>query len=206
MVYSAQEIIPDDMFATVVQSEELAAQIEILLREIKALKGPMEWTKEAQLAFRDFSLNHKASAPLHNRLTHYVTRRWMHLGKLIMISALSHIDLTVTIDNFNEALGWLLAAEKDMLEIFKDMITHEDGKIFEELRAQMFSIFMLGGRRPLHRSVLVKWLASRIATHNVERTIDIACAANLFARVAGTSGDDAEYIPLGGSTPSPGAI
>lgn len=206
MVHSADKIVPKDMFAQVDVDETTRGELEIGLRRLGEVSGPMGWTDGAQDLMRDFRLNNETEAPIHNRLTHYTTRRWMHLCKLCMIAALSDERMTVEADDFLLALSWLVAAEVNMTEIFKDMQTHSDGQIHEELRSAMFHIFSLA-RRPIHHSLLAKWLSQKVASHQVPHIIAVALAAEYFIRVAGTHGDDAEYIPQGPkSGKMPGAL
>jgi len=195
MVFSAEDVIPKDMFAEVKANDALGEQIHTTLRRIGELKGPMHWEEDPRVRLHTFRHNQKDGAPLHNRLTFYVVRRWLHLAKLVMISALSDERLTVTALDFDRGMEWLLKAEAQMPEIFKDMQSHEDGAIHEELRSQMFAIYAAGGRRPIGNDVLYHFLASRVSSYTIPRIIEVAVAAGYLVRVAGTSGDDTLYIP-----------
>jgi len=196
MVYSADEVIPLDMFAPVPVNDVIAAELEVALRRVGEMKGEMTWEAPARAALNTFRINQKDGAPLHNRLTHYVTRRWLHLAKLCMIAALADERMVVREADFLLAYSWLLAAEHDMPEIFKDMQTHEDGQIYEEFRSAMFQLHFNNGRgpAPIHISAMYKWLSTRAATHNIDRIIAISMAADLFRRVAG---EDDLYMPQG---------
>lgn len=195
MVYSADEIIPDDMFAKVSANAALGEEISLGLRRIGELKGEMVWDIDARDALRAFRINQKDGAPLHNRLTYYVVRRWLHLAKLCMVAALSEEQTFVRYDHYEQGLEWLLAAEAEMPEIFKDMVTHEDGAIYEELKTFVLGLYMSNARKPIPNSAVVGFLAARASTAAVPRIIDIAMAADYIRRVAGTFGDDAEYVP-----------
>lgn len=194
MVYAAEDIVPEDMFAVVSQADSLGDQISTGLRRIGELKGEMVWEEEPQSALRTFRVNQKDGAPLHNRLVFYVTRRWLHLGKLCMISALSDERMTVRMEDFNLAMSWLLEAEIAMPEVFKDMVHHEDGQIYEEMRSQFFQLHMRM-KEPIPAVMLYQFLSKRVGSYNVERMIQIAVAADYFRRVAGTEGENALYIP-----------
>lgn len=195
MVYSADEVIPANMFAENPVDDKLAEELVTGLRRIGEMKGPMEWTPEAQHRLLHFRLNQKDGAPLHNRLAFYVTRRWLHLGKLCMISALSDERMVVEESDFAQATEWLFAAEREMPEIFKDMVHHEDGVIFEEMRLQMFGLHMASGRKPIPASMLYEFLSKRVSAYGIPRMIEVAVASGYFRRMAGTSGEDALYIP-----------
>ena len=206
MVFSAEEIIPTDMFSAIPTDDRVAEALQVGLRRLGERLGPMIWSPDAQRLLREFRLVQREGAPMHNRLTHYTTRRWLHLAKLCMIAALSDERPNVLPEDYYMALNWLLAAEADMPEIFKDMVSHEDGAIHEELRQHCFLLHMKT-RKPVHASVLYGFLHNKVASHNVQRIIDVAVAAGFFIRVAGTDGLDTEYIPtnmhIGGN---PGAL
>lgn len=206
MIYSAEEIIPDDMFAAPEVNEVLAEQISVGLRRVGQMKGDMTWTPEAQKALREFRIKQKHGAPIHNRLAHYVTRRWLHLAKLCMIAALSQESQEVELADFLRAKRWLLDAEEEMPEIFKDMVSHEDGQVYEELRTFLFTEYMTKGKVPISVPALHQFLAKRVSTHSVARVIEIALASDYMRRIAGTSGDDALYVPGMQTGPAPGII
>lgn len=206
MVYSADEIIPEDMFEAIATDDRVAEELVVGLRRIGEMKGHMTWDPEAQKLLHHFRVNQKTGAPIHNRLTHYVTRRWLHLGKLCMIAALSDERQHVDAEDFRTALSWLHAAEHEMPEIFKDMVSHEDGQIHEELRNYCMNLYMKAGRIPIHASVVYKFLAARVASHTISRIIEVTVAADYLRRCAGTEGDDAEYVPQGNVALSPGVM
>jgi hypothetical protein len=195
MVYSADEIIPADMFSEIPTDDKLGDAITEGLGRIGEMVGPCSWSPAAREMLHEFRVHQKDGAPIHNRLGHYVTRRWLHLAKLCMIAALAGQRKHVTADDVEQAVGWLLCAEAEMPEIFKDMISHEDGQIHEELRAYLFNLYVKSGRSPIHASVLYHFLKSRVSSHNVEKVIAVAVAADYIRRVAGTEGIDAEYVP-----------
>lgn len=194
MIYSDLEVIPLDMFAVNKRDEALEDQLTIALRRIGELTGPMIWERAAQEELRDFRERQKVGAPLHNLLTFYVTRRWLHLGKLCMISALADERMVVRQEDVALAKSWLFAAEAVMPEIFKDMISHEDGQIYKSLNDALWGLYSRT-KQPIHYAWIARWLAQKTANHSVERFILLAEKMNYIQRVAGTSGDEAEYIP-----------
>lgn len=195
MVYSCEQIIPEDMFAKPANNSVLEDELSTALRRIGQLKGEMRWEVNAQLKLRHFRVNHTDGAPLHNRLENYVVRRWLHLAKLCMIVALSDERMVIEEEDFDTALEWLREAEGFMPEIFKDMVGHEDGQVFEELRHYAFGLYMKGGRKPIMRTTLVKWLIERAPSYGIERMLAVAEAADIIRAVAGTHGDDTLYVP-----------
>lgn len=195
MVFSAEERIPRDMFETIPRNDALLGDIVAGLKKVAALKGPMHWTPEARTLINHFRHNAKDGAPTHNKLSHYVTRRWVHLTKLIMVSALSDLRMEVRDTDFHRARAWLLTAEADMPEIFKDMISHSDGEVYLELKSTLVTAYMKQNRKPLPNSWLFQFFSTKTAAHNVERMIKVAEGADIIRRVAGTTGDDALWVP-----------
>lgn len=191
MIYSAEKVIPADMFAHNPLSEAMKDELIAAMSRIGEMKGPMGWTPAARAALHDFRSSADHDAPLHNRLEHYATRRWMHLAKLCMIAALSDERMEVDFADVSLALGWLLTAESAMPEIFKDMQSHEDGSLHEELRSAMWAIHA-STTAPIHTSLIFKWLSKRVASHSIERIFAVAVAADYFRRVAG---EEDLYIP-----------
>jgi hypothetical protein len=184
MIYSAEKVVPADMFADNSMSGLIQDEIIAGMARIGEMKGPMGWSIPARAALQDFRHKADTEAPLHNRLEHYATRRWMHLAKLCMIAALEDERMDVEYSDVIKALGWLLTAEATMPEIFMDMQSHEDGALHEELRSAMWQVHM-SLRGPLHVSIPIKWLSKRVASHSVERVFAVACAADYFRKVAG---------------------
>jgi len=195
MIFSAEDVVPANMFAVVPQNEALGEEIALGLRRIGDMRGEMMWEEEPQALLHTFRLNQKEGAPLHNRLEHYITRRWMHLGKLCMIAALSDERMVVTEEDFTTAFQWLLDAESVMPEIFKDMVHHEDGQIYEDMRHTFFQLHMRMGGEGIPSSMIWEFLSKRVSAYNVPRMIEVALHAGYFQRLAGTDGEDAIYIP-----------
>lgn len=195
MVFAAEEIIPLNMFEVLETNDVLAEEISTALRRIGEMKGDMTWTPGAQALLLAFRLKQKDGAPIHNRLAHYVTRRWLHLAKLCMVAALSDERQEVEEDDYALAMTWMLAAEKDMPEVFKDMVQHEDGQIYEELKQFVFHLWSTSGRKSIEGTVIYKFLSKRVSSYSIDRMIEVAIAADYIRRVAGTGGFDAEYVP-----------
>lgn len=196
LVYSADKVRPVNMWAKSGDKSALKKELIQAFQQFKEnLFGPMTWTEEAKNLIWSWRCEAEDAMPLHNKLTHYMTRRWFHLAKLCMVSALSDLRMTVDDYDFWRALTWLLEAEQAMPEIFKDMISHADGEVFEDLKAQFFNYWLRGGKKPVKVAWIYNFLKDRTSVNNIDRMIKTAEAADVIRRVAGTSGDDAEYTP-----------
>lgn len=196
LVYSADKVRPVNMWAKGSDKSELKKE---LIKDFSQFKekicGPMKWSEQAKNLIWDWRVNAEEEIPIHNKLTHYMTRRWFHLAKLCMVSALSDIRMEVEEYDFWRAVAWLLEAEEVMPEIFKDLVSHADGEVFEDLKAQMFQQYLKAGRKPIPVAWLYDFLKNRTSVANIERMIKTAEAADVIRRVAGTQGEDALYVP-----------
>lgn len=205
MIYDDQEIIPEDMFHAAPVNVAISEEIVVSLRRIGDMKGPMEWTPEAQKSLREFRVHQMVGAPTHDRLAYYVKRRWLHLGKLCMIAAIADERMVVEEQDFDEALTWLIDAEALMPEIFKDMFNHEDGRVYMDLQQFVWEKYN-SNKQPVHYSLMAALLTTRASHASVQRIIANSEAAGFIIRVAGTDGTDAEYVPGKNFGPAPGVI
>lgn len=192
MIYSAEFIIPVNLFAPSPDSSEQTEELILSFKRLGNMFGEMSWEPAAQKILQTFAENQLRGGPTHNRLTLYTSRRWMQIAKLSMISAISDERMLVEKEDILVAKEWLAEAEGFMPEIFRDMQSHEDGQIHEELRGVMFAAYVASHKKPVPASLIYQWLAKRVASHAVERTFQIALAAEYFHRVAGS---DDLYIP-----------
>lgn len=195
LVYSADKVRPANMWAKATDKTSIKAE---LVKDFGMFKdeiaGPMQWSEDAKDDLWSWRVDNEEAVPLHNKLTDYTTRRWFHLAKLCMVSALSRQTMTVDRSDFERAVGWLLEAEQAMPEVFKDMVNHSDGEVYDELRSWLRAAHMKCNG-PIPHKVLVGFFTSRTATHNIERMIKIAESADFIRRVAGTDGDESEWLP-----------
>lgn len=195
MIYANEEIVPHDMFAKREGVEELAQEINVRLRHIGKMNGRMLWTPDAQSVMQNFRENPHDTAPTHSRLINYCTRRWFHITKLCMVAALSEERMQVREADFRTAMSWLLQAEALMPQVFKGMLQHEDGALLEELRQQLKQSYIDGGKKPIEAQEVYRALSHMTAANRVPAMLEMALNADYLRRVAGTSGDTAQYIP-----------
>lgn len=198
MVYSADQPRMR-LFEEGVERRETDPKLVSLLNRIGAMKGRMKWTPDAQAAFTDWYGDGPARGgckpvPVHPKLLEYNARRFLHVSKLTMISALSDCRMTIEAEDFQRALGWLQEAEAAMPEIFKEMSSHSDGEVLRELHMHMWVLYSRN-KRAIPASVLYNFLITKIASRDVLRLIETGESAGLYARKAGTTGADAMYIP-----------
>lgn len=204
LVYADQKVKPPSLFDVPVTNEDLKAKIIGRFKLLGEFKGPMTWTGPAKEGLEWFAQN-LPNAPTHSRLLHYNARRHRHLCKLMMISSLSEERMMVTDVDFHTAMEWLKVTEANMNNVFINMVNHEDGKALDEIAHQVRVLYNrknVGVPEREKEGVKVDEL-KRILSRNVHHRfitsfLDTAVDAGYISRVAGTSGETAEYTP--GST------
>ena len=195
MVFCRDKVPVLDLFHKSPLNDTLAAEIVSDLAQLGQFSGPMRWTPEAQAALNAFENRDPPDPPPHPRLTEYAARRTLHLTKLCMCAALSEIRMTITAEDVEVALDWLLTAETSMPEIFKDLAQHEDSIIYDELRRDLFNIY-IKSKKPIPVGDILHKLSKRVSSFVVPKMLEVMESAGYIRRVAGTSGDDAMYIPV----------
>lgn len=196
MVYSADQprvaFFGEQTIATVTHEPDPALVTK--LSAIGAMKGRVDWEPDAQAAFTEWFDGGQLPKPNHSKLVEYNARRFLHVAKLSLISAMSDARHIILAQDFARALAWLQAAEKAMPEIFKEMVVHSDGEIAREMHMHAFALFSQS-RKPVHYAQLASFLMTKVPARDIKRIIENAEEAGMFDRVAGTQGAAAQYIP-----------
>lgn len=199
LIYSAEQQYVD-IFAHDETDASVAEYPRELVDGLVAMtdfKGPMSWDKPAQKVFTEWRKGGERPFPNHAKLAEYNARRWLHIVKLSMIMALSNHRMTIEADDFLLALHLLETAETAMPEIFKDMLTHNDGEVLRELHMFMWTLWMKGAQKvPVTAGQLTSFLMGKVASRDIARIIEVGETAGLYERYAGTSGPTAKYKPL----------
>lgn len=103
------------------------------LQSIGKLAGQVHCEPEMVEAFVSWHLVNKCEpVPKHPKLINYATRRKTHLLKLCMsMSAATRNDLVITLENYQQAIHYLLEAESKLNGMFKSMTFGGDHGIIE---------------------------------------------------------------------------
>jgi len=162
------------------QHEALAHDIQ----QIANLKGEFNWTPEAAKALDTWHLAGGPPRPDIPRLEHYVTRRTIHLVKLMMISSLATgNDLIIEEGDFNRALAWLLEAETTMPYIFRAMIMAGDTALISDaaswVREQELAL-----NRPIAEHAIINFLRTRMKSTDVLRSFEVMKSSNLIRQIS----------------------
>lgn len=132
------------------------------LRIINSLIGKFNVEPEVITALTRWREMDEAPKPTHKRLEHYLGRRYPHLLKLCMVSAVDKGNaLNITTEHFNEAMGWLFEAERTMPRIFQEGVKTPESKKMEEVH---FFIQQHDKGNGVPDSVLKNFVLQRVGT------------------------------------------
>lgn len=165
---------PGDLFEDDVVNDELLHKALLAdLKSIGDLFGKMTFEPDAAHAI---TLWHKAGGPPipdHPKLTHYNTRRTAHLLKLCMIACAACGETRViTLDNYAEALDWLVQMEHRIPDIFKSMTSGGDGRVMQDAWHFAYE-FWIKDKKPIREHVMVEFLTNKTPSHNVARILEV---------------------------------
>lgn len=179
-VYSG-EFIRKPLFGNVeVTNEGLRKRLAAELKHISKLAGKITFSEEAADALSRWHMAEGPPIPDHPKLKHYCTRRTLQLAKLCMIAAVdSSNSLIITLENFQQALSWLVEAESFMPDIFKSMRQGGDAKAMEDVWYFAYQLYSKS-KEAIPEWKLVRFLQERTPAHNVQRILDTMVKAELF--------------------------
>ena len=174
MIY-ADAAPPADLFSTIaIKSSSLMGD----LAKIFEYKGEFVWSKNAIDEINAWNRAGCPPAPTHSKLLHYNGRRALHTIKLSMISAASRgPELHVTVDDFERAKDWLIAAEVTMPDIFRAMGQRSDSQVITDMHFHLYrtwSSVAIDKRQPIKVKELYNFLHTRVPSEKIMRLIEVA--------------------------------
>lgn len=179
LIYSGQSEAVD-LFTEIPQDKVLYAALKADLKELGNLFGKISFSKEAVDAFRLWVQHKEEPRPDHPKLQFYCARRQAHLLKLCIIASVSTSnDLIVTLDNYAEALDWLLEAEASMPDIFKSMTMGGSTRVMDEVWHYAYKRWMVD-KKPIPEALLVEFIAQRAPSNEVLRILENMTRAGIF--------------------------
>lgn len=194
MIYSGQTQ-RQPLWGTVNTNEKLHRDLTFDLNALGKLYGKMKFESDAAQAISEWHLNDGPPTPDHPRLQNYNGRRTSHLLKLCMVSSASAGNsLTITLDNYTEALDWLIEAETYMEDIFKAMNSGGDSRVMEETWHFTYKLY-ISEKKPIIAGRIINFIQSRTPAHNVLKILEVMERSNLLQKQLTSAGDG--YIPLG---------
>jgi hypothetical protein len=174
MVYSGDRHLSDifdDEVRVLASSDRLAMAAD--LRSIGSLFGQIKLAPEAIAAFRDWREAGEPPTPTHPKLTHYCSRRTAHLLKLCAVSSAARTNtMLISLEDFQQAKGWLIEAETFMPDIFLAGTTGGDSTAMEETWHFVWANYAKR-KKPIPEHEVIHFVKDRVPNHSVLRVIEI---------------------------------
>lgn len=206
MIYAGERVFKDLFY----EPPEMDAQRTELLGRLEALTGlfgEFRWAPDARAFIGRWDEQGGPPAPTHAKLVQtYCQSRTELVVRLCLTSAASRgqglagAPRLIDLIDVKRAIAWLTEAERDMPDIFQAMTGRSDSAVLDELH--WYAVVQFGKRKnnPLPKSVLMRFLVTRVPSDRVERVLAAALSAGYIDRIAGTGGDwgtdeSAMYVP-----------
>lgn len=188
LAYSGEKLVRE-VFTEIKTQDSLYDELLHDLRDVFEDYGALVFSPEAVSGIENWVKAGMPPVPDHPKLIHYCTRRVAHMLKLCMVACIargsSHI---VTVEDYNEALGWLLELEVLLADIFKSMAVGGDSRAIDDCWYFVFTV-AAKENKPLHEGRIVGFLAERVPAHSVPRILEVMIAAGiLIEEVVGAPG------------------
>jgi hypothetical protein len=107
--------------------------------------------------------------------------------KLVQIAAASEFqDLRIRARSVERAMDWLLSAEHDMPDVFREMDRKSDKDVINELWHYVFTNYTKE-KRPIAGSRMWNFLQARVPSQAIPRILEVVEKANIIQRLAGTT-------------------
>ncbi len=166
------------------------------LRDIYKMYGEFTVEDDYKEALNVWARQGGPPIPDHPKLTSYRIRRPQHLLKLSMVSSVSaSADKIIRLENFAEALDWLVELETFMPDVFKSMRSGGDGAVMEECWHYVYTTWMKK-KEPVDEHRIIVFLQERVPAHNVERMLGVMQLAKLLTKQYTATGS-VGYVPKG---------
>jgi len=153
------------------------------LTAIAKMRGEFRWDPAAAQALDEWHMAGELPVPNSPRLTHYCTRRTIHMVKLMMIAALARHSLVITSDDFETAVDWLFTAEETMPEIFRAMVTGGDSALLQDT-AIWVREREVATKGPIPQHMVIGFLRNRMKAGDVMRAFDLMVASQMIRQTS----------------------
>lgn len=181
LVFSTETLIRS-LFTTPKGNAKLYDDLESDLNSIGEMYGELIPDAEAVRIIEDWHAAGGPPQPEHPKLLHYNTRRTAHLLKLSMVASVSRgNDYTITADDVQMALDWLIEVETYMPDIFKSMARGGDGETIRECWHFVYKLWMKE-QSPIQEHRILHFLQERVPVHSVQRMLDVMVSSKLLEK------------------------
>lgn len=148
--------------------------------------GRLMFERDAAEMLEAWNMSRRKTEPQHPRLTHYNTRRTVHLLKLCIISTVDLGARTITAEATQRAMDWLTEAELHMGDIFLAMASGGDARVINEAHHWLYT-HQARFNTPQTGANFRQYLTGRIPSHSVERVIELMFRSGMI-EARGTDG------------------
>lgn len=187
LIFSS-EVVHTDLFLFDELDQQMREHLLTDLRSIYKMYGEFVVHQDVQDAVNAWARAGGPPVPDHPKLSSFRIRRPAHLLKLCMIaSAARDDDRQIILDDYVEALDWLVQAETFMPDIFKSMKSGGDGRVIEECWHYAYELW-IKRKEPIPEAMIIAFLQERTPVHNIERILDVMQRAELLKKQFTASG------------------
>jgi hypothetical protein len=152
------------------------------LKDIFSLWGYIDWSEEAAAAINEWHMQGGPPIPDHPRLSHYKIRRTQHLAKLCMIVNVANGgSMQISLDDYAEALDYLVELETFLPDIFKAMNTGGDTAVMQETWHHVWTIYMKENSGVAEHRV-INFISQRTPAYNIMKILEAMCAGEIFSK------------------------
>ena len=181
LIYSG-EVVEFDLWTSEFRQEGRA--YDALFKDLERIGsafGPLHFSNDAAKAINEWQKAGGPPRPSHPRLIHYTTRRTAHLLKLCLAVAASCGGKQVELDHYNQALHYLLEAEKAMPDVFKAMTSGGDMEVIREAWHFAYEQFMSSAQQdPVPEGDILQFICSRTSAHNAPRVLSVMIQSGIL--------------------------
>lgn len=197
LIYSNDRVKVKNIFEQTI--EELPDDMVHDLHCIRSLYG--QFTVEDEVSAKFHEWRDAEGGPKHPRLTHYRTRRWSHILKLLMVSSVDRgPSLIITMADWNRCVKWLTEAESMMGSIFQDGSSSADFKGQAEL---LYFIANADKGRGVTEDRVIREGRRLFEEYKVRKTIDLLVASGDIRQIGYDPKNQMRTFVIGVPTPGP---
>lgn len=181
-VYSGQ-VITSELFGNEAEESLDSKRFNDLIHDLKIigeLYGRMTFEPKVVDAITSWHMKGGEPRPDHPKLQSYIIRRSNHLIRLCQVASVARSsDLIVTLQDYRQALDWLLDVEAYMPDIFKSMSMGGDNRVIEDTYHVCYKFYMKH-QAPIKEQMLISYLAERVPAEKVGRIIQVMVSMGIL--------------------------
>ena len=181
LVYSG-EVVRRSLFDELETSETLRHDLVHDLKIITQLYGKMRVMADAISAIDAWNDQGGPPTPTHPKMLTYNSRRTAQVLKLATIASVARSnELIITMEDFVQAVDWLLDLERHVVDVFKSNAAGGDGKVIEDTYYWISDLYMRK-KTPLPEEAVVGFIQNKAPAHAVMRIFELMIRSGLIEK------------------------